>query len=85
MAFSRSLSVSLAPHVRVNNVAPGWIRTAWGDTAPPAWQERVMRETPMKRWGLAEDIAQACAYLVSDDAAFLTGQTLRVNGGAVRS
>lgn len=85
MAFSRSLAASLAPHVRVNNVAPGWIKTAWGDTAPTAWQERVMRETPLKRWGLPDDIAQACAYLASGDAAFLTGQTLRVNGGAVRA
>lgn len=84
MAFTRSLSLSLAPTVRVNNVAPGWIKTAWGDTAPTAWQERVLRETPMNRWGLPDDIANACCYLVSDQASFLTGQILRVNGGAIR-
>lgn len=84
MAFTRSLSLSLAPIVRVNNVAPGWIKTAWGDTAPTPWQERVLRETPLKRWGLPDDIAQACCYLVSDQASFLTGQILRVNGGAIR-
>ena len=84
MAFTRSLSLSLAPTVRVNNVAPGWIKTAWGDTAPTPWQERVMRETPLKRWGLPSDIAGACCYLVSDQASFLTGQILRVNGGAIR-
>jgi len=84
MAFSRSLALSLAPHVRVNNVAPGWIKTAWGDTAPTLWQERVIRETPLGCWGLPDDIAGACNFLVSEDARFLTGQTLRVNGGAIR-
>lgn len=84
MAFSKSLAMSLAPKVRVNNVAPGWIKTAWGDTAPTAWQERVLRETPLRCWGLPEDIADACHFLVSDDARFLTGQVLRVNGGAIR-
>ena len=84
MAFSRSLALSLAPHVRVNNVAPGWIKAAWGDTAPTLWQERVIRETPLGCWGLPDDIAGACNFLVSEDARFLTGQTLRVNGGAIR-
>ena len=52
MGFSRSLAVSLAPAVRVNCIAPGWIKTAWGETASEVWQERVLRETPMGRWGL---------------------------------
>lgn len=84
MAFTKSLAMSLAPKVRVNGVAPGWIRTAWGDTAPKVWQDRVLRETPLDRWGTPEDVAQACVYLASDRSSFLTGQILRVNGGAVR-
>lgn len=84
MAFSKSLAISLAPSVRVNTVAPGWIRTAWGETAPPAWQDRVLRETPMARWGEAQDVAGACLFLASEQSSFLTGQILRVNGGAVR-
>lgn len=84
MAFTRSLALSLAPRVRVNCVAPGWIKTAWGDSAPTAWQERVMRETPLKRWGLPDDIAKACSFLVSEESQFMTGQILRVNGGAIR-
>ncbi len=84
MAFTKSLALSLAPKVRVNGVAPGWIRTAWGDNAPKTWQERVLRETPLDRWGTPEDVAQACAYLASDRSSFLTGQIVRVNGGAVR-
>src|SRR5262249_22127324 len=56
MAFTRSLALSLAPEVRVNCVAPGWIRTKWGEQAPTAWQERVLRETPLGRWGTAADV-----------------------------
>ncbi|MFH5802756.1 SDR family NAD(P)-dependent oxidoreductase [Alienimonas sp. DA493] len=84
MAFTRSLAVSLAPEVRVNCVAPGWILTAWGETAPNEWQARVMRETPLKRWGTPEDIARCARWLCSDAASFVTGQVVNVNGGAVR-
>ena len=84
MGFTRSLAVSLAPEVRVNCIAPGWIRTAWGDGASSAWQTRVMQETPLRRWGLPEDIAKLARFLASDDAAYLTGQVINANGGAVR-
>jgi len=84
MGFSRSLAVSLAPAVRVNCIAPGWIKTAWGETASEEWQNRVLTETPLQRWGLPEDIAKAARFLVSDEANFITGQVINVNGGAVR-
>ncbi len=84
MAFSRSLALSLAPSVRVNCLAPGWIRTAWGEGASSRWQERVRRETPLGRWGRPQDVAAAARWLVSPAAEFLTGQIIRVNGGVVR-
>jgi 3-oxoacyl-[acyl-carrier protein] reductase len=84
MAFTRSLALSLAPEVRVNALAPGWIKTAWGESAPSAWQRRVLRETPLARWGTPEDVARVACFLVSPAAAFLTGQVVRINGGAVR-
>ena len=84
MAFSRSLAVDLAPEVRVNCLAPGWIRTTWGENASPAWQDRVKRETPLGRWGMTADVAAAARWLVSPKAAFITGQIIRVNGGTVR-
>jgi 3-oxoacyl-[acyl-carrier protein] reductase len=84
MAFTRSLALSLAPSVRVNALAPGWIKTAWGESAPAAWQERALRETPLARWGTPDDVARVARFLVGPDAAFVTGQVLRVNGGAIR-
>lgn len=84
MGFSRSLAMSLSPTVRVNCIAPGWIKTAWGDTASNSWQQRVLDETPLKRWGRPEDIAKLARFLVSDDAAYITGQVINCNGGAVR-
>jgi 2-amino-4-hydroxy-6-hydroxymethyldihydropteridine diphosphokinase len=84
MAFTKSLALTLAPQVRVNCLAPGWIRTAWGETAPESWQRRVLQETPLKRWGVPADVARAARWLVSPEAAFITGQVLRINGGSVR-
>ncbi|WP_299469339.1 SDR family oxidoreductase [uncultured Gimesia sp.] len=84
MGFSRSLAVSLAPDVRVNCIAPGWILTAWGGKASEFWQERVRQETPMKCWGKPEDIANMARFLCSHEAAYITGQVINVNGGAVR-
>ncbi|MFO0890452.1 MAG: SDR family NAD(P)-dependent oxidoreductase [Isosphaeraceae bacterium] len=84
MAFTRSLALSLAPEVRVNCLAPGWIRTAWGENAPAAWNERALRETPLGRWGTPEDVAQVACFLAGPAASFVTGQVVRINGGAVR-
>ena len=84
MGFSRSLAMSLAPKVRVNCIAPGWIKTAWGAAASEAWQQRVLNETPLQCWGQPEDIAHLARFLVSDDAAYITGQVINCNGGAVR-
>ncbi len=84
MGFTRSLAVSLAPSVRVNCIAPGWIRTKWGEGANDVWQQRVLRETPLKRWGTPEDVAAVARFLASREASYLTGQVIYVNGGAVR-
>jgi 3-oxoacyl-[acyl-carrier protein] reductase len=81
MAFTRSLAKSLAPQVRVNCLAPGWIKTAWGETASEAWQQRAQSESLLHRWGTPEDIAQAAAFLASPAAGFITGQVVPVNGG----
>lgn len=84
MAFSKSLAVTLAPRVRVNCLAPGWIQTTWGDQASQIWHDRVLRETPAGRWGTVDDVAQAALFVCSPAAQFVTGQIIRVDGGAVR-
>ncbi len=84
LAFTRSLALSLAPKVRVNALAPGWIKTAWGEKASGAWQARAVGETPLARWGTPADVGAAACFLVGAGASFLTGQVVRVNGGAVR-
>jgi len=81
MAFTRSLAKSLAPEVRVNCIAPGWIKTDWGENASAAWQQRATRESLLQRWGTPKDIAQAARFLLSQQASFITGQILNVNGG----
>jgi len=85
MAFTRSLARSLGPAVRVNCVAPGWIRTAWGAGASEVWQRRAVRESMLGRWGEPEDIAAAVRWLVSPEAAFVTGQVIAINGGFRRA
>jgi NAD(P)-dependent dehydrogenase (short-subunit alcohol dehydrogenase family) len=72
-------------NIRVNCVAPGWIKTAWGEGASDVWQKRAVRESMLGRWGTPEDIAAAVHWLVSPDAAFVTGQVVNVNGGFRRA
>ncbi len=81
MTFTRSLAKSLAPEVRVNCVAPGWIKTAWGEGASEAWQQRARKESLLDRWGTPEDVARVTRFLVSPAAGFVTGHTVPVNGG----
>ncbi|MCA1685053.1 MAG: SDR family oxidoreductase [Planctomycetia bacterium] len=62
LAFTRSLALSLAPTVQVNAVAPGWIKTSWGESTSRHWNDRVLRETPLKRWGTPDDVAEAVRF-----------------------
>jgi len=83
LSFSKSLALDVAPAIRVNILAPGFIETAFGAQADPAWREYVVQHTPLRRWGTPDDVAGAAVFLASDEAAFLTGQTIIVNGGVV--
>jgi 3-oxoacyl-[acyl-carrier protein] reductase len=83
LSFSKALARTVAPRVRVNILAPGWIETAFGATADERWRQEVADSTPLKRWGTPEDVAGAAVFLASPAAGFLTGQTLLVGGGVV--
>jgi 3-oxoacyl-[acyl-carrier protein] reductase len=83
LAFSKSLARSVAPRVRVNVLAPGWIETSFGAGADEQLRREVVESTPLKRWGTPDDVAGAAVFLASPAAAFLTGQTILVGGGVV--
>jgi 3-oxoacyl-[acyl-carrier protein] reductase len=81
MAFTRSLAKSLAPQVRVNCLAPGWVQTKWGGEASDYWRQRAECESLVGRWGEPGDIAAAAAFLASPEAGFINGQIININGG----
>lgn len=80
--FTRSLALEVAPrNITANVVAPGFIATDMTAALPEAQREALAREIPMGRLGNGEDVAGAVLYLTSDAAAYVTAQTLHVNGG----
>ena len=83
LALSRCLAREFAPRVRVNVVAPGWIKTKWGEEVDEATSRSVVGATPLARWGTPEDVASAVLFLASPQASFITGETLIVGGGVV--
>lgn len=83
MSFSKSFAREVAPDIRVNILAPGFIETAFGKDANPDFRDEVVAMTPLGRWGTPDDVAAAALFLASDDARFMTGQTITVNGGVV--
>lgn len=82
IGFTKSVARELAPrNVRVNAVAPGFIDTDMTAGLSEAVRETAMAQVALGRFGAAEDIARTVAFLASDDAAYITGQTLAVDGG----
>lgn len=81
--MTRALALELAPTVRVNAVAPGYIRTDMNRAGheDPAFFEKIVRRTPLRRWGEAEDVAPLVRYLLSSEAAWVTGTVIGVDGG----
>ena len=67
--------------ITVNCVAPGLIETAMTDALDEAQRERLLGRIPARRLGTADDVAGCVAFLASEEAAYVTGQTLHVNGG----
>ena len=82
IGLSKSAAKELASRgVTVNCIAPGFIDTAMTAALPEAVKEKLLAEIPMGRFGAAEDVAAAAAFLASDAAAYITGQVLCVDGG----
>ena len=80
--MTKSLAQELASrNITVNCVAPGFIRTAMTDALDDKQKDAINGRIPMARMGEGEEVAAAVTYLASDEAAYVTGQTLHVNGG----
>jgi 3-oxoacyl-[acyl-carrier protein] reductase len=72
----------LAPHgITVNMISPGWIPVERHKDDPQADKDAYLASVPMARWGKPEEVGWAAVYLASDESAFVTGQTIAVNGG----
>lgn len=81
LSFSRSLALELAPRIRVNAISPGLIDTPLIKPLLAARGEQLVAATPLKRLGTPQEVARAIAFLCSDWAGFVNGETLHVNGG----
>ncbi|HOX08626.1 MAG TPA: SDR family oxidoreductase, partial [Planctomycetota bacterium] len=82
--FGGFAAKELAPrHITVNAVAPGYIRTAMTDKLTQDQKDQMLKLVPLGRMGEAADVAAAVAFLASDDAGYVTGQVLTVDGGMV--
>lgn len=82
IGFSKALAQEVASrNVTVNCIAPGMIESPMTDALTEAQRAQILNTIPLGKLGVGEDVAAACVYLASDEAAYVTGQTLHVNGG----
>jgi acetoacetyl-CoA reductase len=82
IGFTKALALESAAHgITVNAIAPGYTDTAMVAAVRPEVRERIIAGVPVGRLGRPEEVAAAILYLVSDAAAFITGETLSINGG----
>jgi 3-oxoacyl-[acyl-carrier protein] reductase len=79
--LTKAMALALGPHVRVNAICPGWIRTDMVEMIDPAVQQRILDETALGRWGTPDDIASSAIFLASSESDFITGELLIVAGG----
>jgi 3-oxoacyl-[acyl-carrier protein] reductase len=84
IGFTKALAREVAArNITVNAVAPGFVPTALTHDLPAEIKDATLKAIPLARWGKPEEIAYAVAFLASDEAAYITGQVLSVDGGMV--
>jgi 3-oxoacyl-[acyl-carrier protein] reductase len=82
IGFTKALAKELGPRgVRVNAIAPGYIETELTENLPEEWRGFLLQATPLGRLGAPQDVATAVRFLCSDEAAFVTGEVMLVDGG----
>jgi 3-oxoacyl-[acyl-carrier protein] reductase len=83
IALVRNLSSAVAPYIRINSVAPGLIETDMAKLFDKKTKKNIIKDTPLKRLGTPQDIANTVFYLLSEQSKFTTGQTLVTDGGKI--
>ena len=85
IAMSKSLAMEVASRgITVNTIAPGFIKTAMTDVLPDSVKEDIKKQIPSHILGTPQDVANTVVFLASDEASYITGQTIHVNGGMLR-
>ncbi len=79
--LTKALALAWGPHITVNAICPGWIKTDMIADTDPEVEKRILAETALGRWGTPYEIAGAAVFLASNDANFITGELLIVAGG----
>jgi len=79
--LTKAMALALGPHITVNAICPGWIKTEMIEGTDPEVERRILAETALARWGTPDEIAGAALFLASKDADFITGELLIVAGG----
>ena len=81
-AFSRSLAKEVGSRgITVNSVAPGYIETDMTEQINNKMKEEILKQIPLSRFGRAEEVTQLIEFLITDEASYITGQTIHINGG----
>ena len=82
IGMSKSMALEVASRgITINCLAPGFIKTSMTDVLPDKAKEKLLEDIPMSKMGMPEDVANAVVFLASDEAGYITGQTIHVNGG----
>ncbi len=82
IGFTKSLAKEVASrNITVNAVAPGFIQTKMTDVLKDEVKEEILKQIPLKRFGLAEDVANVVKFLASDESSYITGQVINIDGG----
>ncbi|MEK9728255.1 MAG: 3-oxoacyl-[acyl-carrier-protein] reductase [Candidatus Margulisiibacteriota bacterium] len=82
IAFTKSIAKEYGKkNITINAIAPGFIQTDMIETLPKDYLDNIIGNIPMSRLGMPEDVSRACQFLASDDASYITGQVLSIDGG----
>ena len=79
--LTKALALALGPHITVNAICPGWIKTDMIADTDPVVEQSILDETALRRWGTTDDVAGTAVFLASSEADFITGELLIVAGG----